>query len=166
MENPLEMAAGEKSAGMQIVRRIQSMINRFLFLGLLLCVAVGCDRDRNRVDFDPCNAGGMVTIDGKPLASGMVTFNPTIPESAGGHPGIASIDAAGRYQLGNAEHGRAKLLRPGEYVVTVVAMEIDRSKGPPAPRLAIPERYADFAESPLHITLSPGDNTVDLNLIR
>ena len=142
------------------------MIIRFLIPGFLLAVAVGCDNDRNRVDFDPCNAGGTVTIDGKPLASGMVTFNPTIPESAGGHPGIASIDETGRYRLGNAEHGRAKLLRPGEYVVTVVAMEIDRSKGPPAPRLAIPERYADFSVSPLRITLSPGDNKVDLTLVR
>ena len=142
------------------------MIIRVLSLGFLLCVAGGCDRDRNRVDFEPCNASGIVTIEGKPLASGMVTFNPTIPESAGGHPGIASVDAAGRYQLGNAEHGRAKLLRPGEYVVTVVAMEIDRSQGPPAPRLAIPDRYADFAESPLRITLSPGDNKVDLTLVR
>jgi hypothetical protein len=142
------------------------MTTRLFVIGSLLGVAVGCDRDRNRADYDPCNASGRVTIDGKPLTSGMVTFNPTIPESAGGHPGIASIDSAGGYKLGNAEHGRAKLLRPGEYIVTVVAMEIDRSKGPPAPKLAVPERYADFRESPLRITLIPGDNKVDLSLVR
>ena len=107
-----------------------------------------------------------MTIDGKPLDSGMVTFNPTIPESAGGHPGIASIDGEGNYQLGNAEHGRAKLLRPGEYVVTVVAMKIDRRNSSPAPKLAVPERYADVAESPLRVSLTPGNNKIDLTLVR
>ena len=142
------------------------MTIRSLAVGLFCIVTIGCGRNRNEGAIEACNAGGSVTLDGKPLASGMVTFNPTIPESAGGHPGIASIDPSGKYQLGNAEHGRAKLLRPGEYIVTVVAMEIDRSKGPPVPKLAVPERYADFAESPLRVTLSPGDNAVDLTLVR
>ena len=142
------------------------MIARFASFGFLCVLTIGCGRNGNSAAYQPCDASGSVTIEGKPLASGMVTFVPTIPESSGGHPGIASVDGTGKYHLGNAEHGRAKLLQPGEYVVTVVAMEIDRSKGPPAPRLAIPERYADAAESPLRITLSPGDNTVDLKLVR
>jgi len=109
---------------------------------------------------------GNVTLDGAPLPSGMVTFVPQIPESAGGHPGIGSIESSGHYRLGNAEHGRAKPLRPGEYVVTVVAMDVDRSRGKPAPKLAVPGRYADATQTPLRVTLAPGDNRVDLRLNR
>lgn len=134
--------------------------------GLMLIAAFGCGKNGGSAAYQPCDAGGVVTIEGKPISSGMVTFVPTIPESAGGHPGIASVDADGRYRLGNAEHGREKQLAPGEYIVTVVSMEIDRSKGPPAPKLAIPECYADARESPLHVTLIPGENKVDLRLNR
>src|SRR5689334_13803161 len=126
---------------------------------LALLAAVGC-RSRAPVaglGYEGCEAGGVVTLDGKPLPSGMVTYVPQIPESAGGHPGIASIEGGGRYKLGNAESGRAKPLRPGQYVVTVVAMDVDRSRGKPAPKLAIPERYADATRSPLRVTLAPGD---------
>ena len=139
---------------------------RWIACGLVCTLATGCHRNGSNDAYDPCDASGLVTIDGMPAPSGMVTYLPTIPESAGGHPGIASIDSAGRYHLGNAEHGRAKLLPPGEYIVTVVAMDINHSKGPPAPKLSIPERYANFAETPLHVTLKPGDNKVDLEIVR
>jgi hypothetical protein len=131
------------------------------------CLATfGCKKDRNAAPYDPCYAKGVVTLDGKPLPSGMVTFVPQIPESAGGHPGIASIGADGGYELGNAEHGRAKALKPGEYVVMVVAMEIDRANGKPTPKLALPPEYADAFNSPLRVTLPPGQNSVDLKLTR
>src|SRR5215210_7826041 len=98
-----------------------------------LVTAAGCKRAPGGLTFEPCDAMGKVIFEGKPLASGTVTFVPTIPESRGGHPGLASIDAAGAYHLGNAESGRASALKPGQYVVTVLTMEIDRSQGKPAP---------------------------------
>jgi len=132
----------------------------------LAAALLGCDRDAKQSAYEPCNAEGIVTLDGAALPSGMVTFVPQIAESAGGHPGIASIGSAGAYKLGNAEHGRAKSLRPGEYVVIVVSMDVDRSRGKPSPKLAVPPKYADALESPLRVTLKPGENKVDLSLVR
>ena len=132
-----------------------------------LALLIGCrSRLPEGLGYQGCEAAGEVTLDGRPLDSGMVTFVPEIPESAGGHPGIASIEGAGHYRLGNAESGRAKPLRPGEYIVIVVAMDVDKSHGKPAPKLAVPERYADATKTPLRVTLTPGENKVDLRLMR
>ena len=141
-------------------------MTRLLAPLLGLTLVVGCPKDPRQQPYEPCHATGTVTLDGKPLANGMVTYVPQIAESAGGHPGTASIDANGKYTLGNADNGRYKPLRPGEYVVMVVAMDVDRSRGKPAPKLQVPARYAGAEESPLRVTLVPGDNAVDLKLTR
>jgi hypothetical protein len=141
------------------------MKSRFA-LALLAVALSGCEKKPKALGYEPCNAEGVVTIDGKPLPNGMVTFVPQIAESAGGHPGIASVNAAGAYKLGNAENGRYKSLRPGEYVVMVVAMDLDRGHGKPSPKLSVPAKYADALESPLRATLKPGENKVDFSLMR
>lgn len=138
---------------------------KFAFALTALALA-GCEKKPKALGYEPCNAEGVVTIDGKPLPNGMVTFVPQIAESAGGHPGIASVDASGAYKLGNAENGRYKSLRPGEYVVMVVAMDLDRSHGKPSPKLSVPAKYANALESPLRVTLKPGENRIDLSLVR
>jgi hypothetical protein len=141
-------------------------MKRMLALLLIPAFVAGCPKDPRQEPYDPCHAAGTVTVDGKPLAHGMVTYVPQIAESAGGHPGTASIDANGKYTVGNADNGRYKPLRPGEYVVMVVAMDVDRSRGKPAPKLQVPARYANAEESPLRVTLAPGDNAIDLKLTR
>jgi hypothetical protein len=72
---------------------------------LLLLALLGCSRD-GRV-----SAGGTVTLDGKPLESGVITFQPA-PGSEG--VGAGGQLAGGQFQIA-AKHG----LKPGKYWVSV-----------------------------------------------
>ncbi len=105
---------------------------------------------------------GVVTLDGAPLASGCVTFMPTLAEEAGGRPGLARIEPGGAFRVGNANPGRPIKMKPGEYLVTVMAMD----ENGPAPRLATPPDYADLRRTPLRATLALGPNRVELALRR
>jgi hypothetical protein len=105
---------------------------------------------------------GSVTLDDKPLTTGVVSFHPT----AGGPVALGRIDDSGRYA---AAVGSGAGLPPGEYVVTVVANEpMVPSKDPrmaPSPgRRITPERYATKEKSDLRHTVTPGSNTVHLAL--
>ena len=133
---------------------------RFGSGGLVLAVmltAAGCTR---RAD-----VGGLVTLDGKPLPTGVVTFTP----ASGGPTGYASIGQDGRYTVQN---GASAGLPPGEYVVTVAANGPAASDSQPGPGslfdgirpLVTPPRYADRAASPLRATLQSGTQELPLVL--
>ena len=77
---------------------------------LLLFVLVGCSRDGRLA------ASGTVTLDGKPLESGAITFQPA-PGSQGNSAG-GSIEN-GHFQIA-AEHG----LKPGKYFVTIQSFKL------------------------------------------
>lgn len=102
---------------------------------------------------------GAVTLDGKPLASGSVTFHP-----ADGKGAIAygQINAQGHYELTT---GTEAGLTPGAYVATVVATE----PVPPASpadeatfRTVTPERYGNAKTSDFKIDVKAGQNDVPL----
>jgi hypothetical protein len=127
--------------------------------GLVLAAiltAAGCTR---RAD-----VGGLVTLDGKPLPTGVVTFTP----ASGGATGYAAIGEDGRYTV---QTGASAGLPPGEYVVTVAAngpaaTDSQPGRGPLSDGirpLVTPQRYADRAESPLRATLQSG--TQELRLV-
>ena len=101
---------------------------------------------------------GTVTLDGKPLETGTVTFHP----AGEGAVAYGRIGADGNYRLHTgAEQG----LAPGEYVVTVVATAL-----PPDPhseivgKLLTPARYGNLDQTDLHFTIEPGKNQIDLPL--
>jgi len=130
--------------------------SRGLVLAAMLSAA-GCTRR--------AEVGGLVTLDGKPLPTGVVTFTP----SSGGPSGYAAIGQDGRYTV---QTGATPGLPPGEYVVTVAANgpAASDSQSGPGPLsdgirpLVTPQRYADRAESPLRATLQSGTQELPLVL--
>lgn len=129
--------------------------------GLLLAgvtlAACGCTRR--------AEVSGVVTLDGKPLSAGVVTFTP----AAGGPTGYAAIGADGTYRV---QTGAAEGLPPGGYVVTVAAnappaADSQSGPGPLADGirpLVTPQRYADPSQSPLRVVLKSGSQALPFEL--
>jgi hypothetical protein len=114
-----------------------------------------------------CGSGGMgsvsgqVTLDGKALGMGTVTFHP----AQDGSLAVGQIGPDGRYELLVASEAS---VAPGDYVVTVVAAEpLPKAKlgePEPLPKLLVPSRYTTTATSGLKFTVKPGSQTIDLPL--
>lgn len=109
--------------------------------------------------------GGTVTLDGRPLTAGVVTFCPATE----GPSGYAAIGPDGRYAV---QVGSRTGLPPGEYVVTVAANVPQAEGAQPGPGqfsdgitpLATPQMYADRGQSPLRATLVSGSQNLPLEL--
>jgi hypothetical protein len=151
------------------------LLFRFLLL-LSLTAVVGCSGaepeeplvDFNKVPLVP--AGGVVTVDGKPLAHAVVSFMPK-------HGPIASgeTDDTGRYMLSYGREGAPV----GEYVVAVsylVSADGEpQGQGarsslsqPPGMRTAVerlPKEYSDLGRSKLRAKIpSEGSTTLNFDL--
>jgi len=108
---------------------------------------------------------GLVTLDGRPLGTGVVTFTP----ASGGPTGYAAIGADGRYEV---QVGANRGLPAGAYVVTVAANEAPPEGTVPGPGpdaegiapLLTPQRYADRETSPLKVILRSGTQELPLEL--
>ena len=113
-------------------------------------------------DSDFATVTGQVTLDGKQLDGGAVTF---IPEKSGA---LAYGDIApdGTYSLQSS--GSMKGLKPGDYIATV-----SHRSGRPSPGMTIaqiqalemvPVRYTVPEASDLHLYIEAGENHIDLDL--
>lgn len=108
---------------------------------------------------------GLVTLDGRPLGTGVVTFTP----AGGGPTGYAAIGADGRYEV---QVGANRGLPAGAYVVTVAANEAPPEGTVPGPGpdaegiapLLTPQRYADRETTPLKVILRSGTQELPLEL--
>lgn len=111
------------------------------------------------------SVSGKVTLDGKPLATGVVNFTP----AATGASAYANIGADGRYAL---QTGAEAGLEPGSYKVTVAAnatpeqaaamgIKIGREGIMP---LLTPPRYADVSTTPLVVDVKAGRQEIELAL--
>ena len=106
---------------------------------------------------------GIVTLDGKAVPCGMVTYQP----KGGGPIAYARIEQNGSYIV---RTGREEGLSSGDYDVTVTANEPPAATqngggGPPPPGKAItPIRYRSKATSGLSFVVEPGDNEINLKL--
>jgi hypothetical protein len=126
---------------------------------LLAAVAIsGCGNNLSQVS-------GVVTINGKPLRGGddvraTVYFQPT---SSDGTTAIGLLDENGRYQLSS---GSQQGVAPGEYVVTVSATQLVRSKAGQVAggRRITDATYASANTSGLKFTVQPGVNAFDIPL--
>ena len=95
---------------------------------LLFLVLAGCSRDGRMA------ASGTVTLDGKPLENGGITFQPA--PGSDGHSAGGQI-ANGRFQLA-ANHG----LKPGKYLVIVQAFKLTGRMVKDPQRGKVPEMVA------------------------
>jgi len=127
-------------------------------LASVVCLAAGCGQ--------PGRVSGVVTLDGAPLSTGVITFNPT----ANGASAYGAIGADGRYEL---RTGASAGLAAGDYVVTVAA-NAAASEQPGAGSwpgtervlpLVTPRKYADRDKTPLRATVRSGGQTLDFALI-
>lgn len=108
---------------------------------------------------------GVVTLDGRPLGTGVVTFTPAV----GGPTGYAAIGPEGRYEV---QVGANRGLPAGAYIVTVAAnaAPVEGSVPGPGPDadgitpLVTPPRYADRETSPLKVVLRSGTQDLPLHL--
>ena len=64
--------------------------------GLALPLCAGCNRSP---EFDVAPVEGMVTLDGRPLTSGKVTFVPDQSHGTDGPIGVGEIQADGSYKI-------------------------------------------------------------------
>lgn len=126
----------------------------------LLVATVGCGGGL------PSHVSGTVTLDGRPLTTGLVTFLP----AATGAVAYGPITADGRYAI---KTGSKQGLEPGDYVVTVAANAPPPAAPPPSggptyaePILPLitPRRYADRQSTPLRATVTTGNQTLDFQL--
>lgn len=125
---------------------------------VLLSVVAGCTPS----PFD-ADVSGTITLDGSPVEPGVVIFSPV---ASGKNSSRGKIDSSGRYFL-VTRHNRG--VDSGKYRVSVRVFEKGEAPAPgeraPAnlPPL-VPERYLQPATSGLEFEVTPGSNTIDLEL--
>jgi hypothetical protein len=104
--------------------------------------------------------GRIVLPGGAVMKGGMVNFYPVVRESGGKlrYDGGSLVDARGEYVAGR--NGDRKGLVPGEYVVTVGPRELGELPGSNAS--SVPQSYRDPKTSPLKVTVTDGDNAINI----
>ena len=106
---------------------------------------------------------GLVTLDGNPVPGGMIAFVPTVA----GAQAYAISDESGNYEVYT---GREPGLRPGDYVVTIVAQSAPKiaktelGGPPPAGEAITPAWYGSIESSTLKFEVEPGANDINLEL--
>jgi hypothetical protein len=126
-----------------------------LACALLLSTAIGCSEKLPTVS-------GLVTIDGKPVPEGMISFQPV----TGGAIAVARINPDGSYAV---KTGTEAGLKPGEYKIAISAPKgIIPAPTPenPNPKIDrwVPLKYNDIEMSGLSINVTSGSTTHDLEL--
>ncbi|WP_435009193.1 hypothetical protein P12x_000443 [Tundrisphaera lichenicola] len=117
----------------------------------------GCDAPTD--DLPRQSVSGSVTLDGKPLASGSITFDPVGPGNANPVAGGAPI-SNGSYSLGAANG-----LTPGNYLVSIISGGDDAPSAAEAPGMPprkakkdpIPAKYN--TKSTLKVEVKAGDSS-------
>jgi hypothetical protein len=112
---------------------------------LLLLALVGCSRDGR------LSASGTVTLDGKPLESGVISFRP----AAGG----AGHSAGGQIEKGGFHLAAAHGLTPGKYLVTIQSFKLT-GRTIVVPQGKVPERVlVEYKEAgKIEATVAAGAN--------
>jgi hypothetical protein len=115
----------------------------FLNLVVLLAFSAGCEIQSPYVP-----VRGTVTLDGNPLESGVVRFQPSVGQVATGE-----IGPGGEFTL--STHAQGDGVLAGTYRVTVVAYDPSAAE-PGAEHLIVPVRYTRSGTSGLQVTIFPG----------
>jgi len=108
-------------------------------------LAAGCSRDQGP-SLVPVK--GVVTLDGKPLSSGIVQFQP-----ATGQPATGEIAGDGSFTLSRNAPGDG--VPPGTYRVAVVSYD-PTAETQSVENLRVPLKYTRFGSSGIEFTVFPG----------
>jgi hypothetical protein len=124
----------------------------------LMAIFVGCHQGSMESD-----VSGTVSLDGKKIGPGTIVFSPATP---GSKPATGSVESDGSYSL---KTSRAAGLASGEYRVAVsirqMPQNVQRGDRPPPGKLLIPEKYEDENTSGLKYQVTPGSNTINVELV-
>jgi hypothetical protein len=124
--------------------------------GILVSFLTGCSHSTQE-----SQVSGQVSLDGNRIGPGTIVFAP-VDE---GTPAIGPIDEEGNYSMSTSHEVG---LGAGKYKVAVSVRElppaIKRGDRVPPGKLLIPEKYEDSATSGLEYDVSPGRNTIDIEL--
>ena len=131
-------------------------VTPFLFFAVAICLTLtGCGNSLGS------SVTGTVSLDGKPLATGGVSFHP----EGGGPVATARILEDGSFAL---KTGQQHSLPAGDYRVTVMAVEVVPPKSkyhvPMPGKQLVPVRYGDLKQTDLRASVKPGSNVVALEL--
>ena len=131
--------------------------------GLFVIIAIGFVAIAGCGGTYDASAHGTVTLEGKPVPRGMVSFHPV----SGGPAAYAMISDDGQYVI---RTGREEGLPAGDYQVSITANEAPTvsqtsNGGPPPPgKMITPAWYRMKETSGLKCTVARGKNTIDLDL--
>jgi hypothetical protein len=122
-----------------------------LFLAFPLIATLGCGK-RNESSIH-----GSITLDGKPLTTGNVSFHPV----KSGPVAYGTIQSDGAYKIFT---GSTQGLPAGEYRVTVVATVMPKNPAPGEEfgKLLTPADYGNPEKTPLKFQIQSGDNAIDI----
>lgn len=149
---------------------------KLLGFGLTAIVAVACMGCGKSLPPAPkpaalVEAGGTVTMDGKPLEGAMVLFN---PKSDGGFAAYAITDSAGKYKAETRVGAEVKPgLSPASYQVMVSRLLKPDGTPPMDPmeppahsgaRESLPSKYSSPAESKLRAVVGASGGQFDFDL--
>ncbi len=126
------------------------------FFALVVAICIGCSRDTHHM----APVSGRVTLNGKPLTTGVVA---TLPNSGRGAKGVINSD--GTFTLGTYSTNDGALV--GAHKVGVASFDETKGRGPESPngKLLIPDRYLNPQSSGLTIEVkADGNNTPELKL--
>jgi hypothetical protein len=127
------------------------------FVASLLAAFIGCGKS------DFATVTGHVSLDGKQLDGGAITFVPEAP----GPLAYGDVAPDGKYSLQSS--GSVKGLKPGKYIATV-----SHRRGRPSPGMTlaqiqalemVPIGYTTPETSELHKEVVAGENQIDLALV-
>jgi hypothetical protein len=131
------------------------MLTRIVPIGALFITMLGCGRPSYQLDVAPVT--GKVTIDGRPLSSGYVTF-----VVGRGRASSGTIQPDGTFTMSTYEQGDGAQV--GTHPVVVNPVPPDEYQAGPKP-IPIPERYSRAGTSGFTFEVKPGeDNFLEINL--
>jgi len=156
---------------------MQNRISTIVMAVGVCCVATtGCGSRTRLEGLVPVE--GTVTVRGKAVAGATVVF---VPATASTRAAVGMTDAAGQFSLTTKDPGDGAA--PGPYLITVSKTEArgglstaeaeqwsrrreNFGRYPPRPKISelLPKKYKVASTSGLQATVSPGPNTIDINL--
>jgi hypothetical protein len=140
-----------------------------LLVAACLCLSIGCNDNSGKTKLFGASVSGKVIYKDQPLGGGTIRFVSLTDDN---QSNTARINADGTFTLSNAPVGECRVLVETESArVDVSAFlknlppdaKVDRSKIP-APMKYVPldTRYNDPKDSPLRLTIKPGNQTVEV----